>query len=200
MATPEGQARNEEVFRTAAEMMVQKGYGGTSVGDIAKAVGMTKAGLYHHISSKQDMLFQIMKFAMDSVETVIVSPTRVIVDPEERLREIVRRHARGIIEGGPAIPVLMSEINHLEPIQRKEITRRIKAYRNYVMKALKELEADGRLHPQDIRITIRHIMRTIVGIAYWYPPDFRTNADQVIEETVNFILRAVIKPGGSKKS
>ena len=52
MATPEGQARNEEVFKTAAELMVQRGYAGTSMGDLAKAVGMTKAGLYQHISSK----------------------------------------------------------------------------------------------------------------------------------------------------
>ncbi|MDB4459034.1 TetR/AcrR family transcriptional regulator [bacterium] len=37
-----------------------KSFGGTSMNDIAKAVGMTKAGLYHHISSKQDMLFQIL--------------------------------------------------------------------------------------------------------------------------------------------
>jgi len=57
ITTRKGQARNEEVFRTAARLMVEKGYGGTSISDIAKAVGMTKAGLYHHITSKQDILF-----------------------------------------------------------------------------------------------------------------------------------------------
>jgi AcrR family transcriptional regulator len=51
MATPEGQARNEKVFRTATQIMVRQGYGGTFIGDIAKAVGMTKAGLCHHINS-----------------------------------------------------------------------------------------------------------------------------------------------------
>ena len=51
IATPEGQARNEEVFRTATQLMVRQGYGGTFIGDIAKAVGMTKAGLCHHIDS-----------------------------------------------------------------------------------------------------------------------------------------------------
>ena len=47
--TRKGQARNAEVFRAAARLMVQKGYGGTSISDIAKAVGLTKAGLYHHL-------------------------------------------------------------------------------------------------------------------------------------------------------
>jgi AcrR family transcriptional regulator len=199
MATPEGQARNEEVFRTAAELMVQKGYGGTSIGDIAKVVGMTKAGLYHHISSKQDMLYQIMKYAMDGVETVIIKPTRKIADPEERLREIIRIHAQGLLQRGPAISLLMSETNHLETTRREEIEKRRKAYHAYVRKALTELEAAGRLHEQDVRITTQHIMGTIVGIARWYPPDFPTTADEVVKETVNFILRSVLKPGRSNK-
>ena len=44
-ALEEAPARTAEVFRAAAELMVEKGYGGTSIGDIAQAVGMTKAGL-----------------------------------------------------------------------------------------------------------------------------------------------------------
>ena len=197
IATAEGQARNAEVFRTAAELMVQKGFGGTSIGDIAKAVGMTKAGLYHHISSKQDMLYQIMKYAMDGVETAIIEPTRKIADPKERLREVIRRHAQGLIERGPAISLLMSETNHLEATQRDEIEKRKKAYHAHVKKTLVELEAAGRLHEQDIRITTKHIVGMIVSIARWYPPGFRISADRVVDETVNFVMRAILKPARS---
>ena len=64
-------ARTAEVYRAAAELMVEKGYGGTSIGDIAQAVGMTKAGLYHHISGKQDLLYQILNHAIDLVQQVL---------------------------------------------------------------------------------------------------------------------------------
>jgi len=194
MATAEGQARNEEVFRAAAELMTQKGFGGTSIGDIAKAVGMTKAGLYHHISSKQDMLYQILNYGMDLADSLVVKPTRDIADPEQRLREIVRRYARGLIESGTAFALLSSERKWLEPFQGEAFTRRVEGFRNYVMGTLEELDAKDRLYPQDIRITTMHILRTIIGIAGWYSPQFPADADQIVEETVSFALRAVLKP------
>ena len=194
MATAEGQARNEEVFRAAAELMTQKGFGGTSIGDIAKAVGMTKAGLYHHISSKQDMLYQILNYGMDLADSLVVKPTRDIADPEQRLREIVRRYARGLIESGTAFALLVSERKWLEPLEGEEFERRVKGFRKYVMGTLEELDAKDRLYPQDIRITTMHILRTIIGIAGWYSPQFPADADQIVEETVSFALRAVLKP------
>ncbi|MDG2254050.1 MAG: TetR/AcrR family transcriptional regulator [Opitutaceae bacterium] len=194
MATAEGQARNEEVFRAAAELMTQKGFGGTSIGDIAKAVGMTKAGLYHHISSKQDMLYQILNYGMDLADSLVVKPTRDIADPEQRLREIVRRYARGLIESGTAFALLVSERKWLEPLEGEEFERRVKGFRKYVMGTLEELDAKDRLYPQDIRITTMHILRTIIGIAGWYSPQFPADGDQIVEETVSFALRAVLKP------
>jgi|ETNmetMinimDraft_22_1059887.scaffolds.fasta_scaffold00141_15 AcrR family transcriptional regulator len=194
MATVEGQARNEEVFRAAAELMAQKGFGGTSIGDIAQAVGMTKAGLYHHISSKQDMLYQILNYGMDLADTLVVEPTRDIADPEQRLREIVRRYARGLIESGTAFALIASERKCLEPLQGEEFERRIEGFRSYIMGTLEELNAKGRLYPQNIRITTMHIIKTILGIADWRSPQFPADADQIVEETVNFALRGALKP------
>src|SRR5688572_24614129 len=48
--------RAPEVYRTAARIILQKGYDGTSVSDIADALGITKAGLYHYISGKTELL------------------------------------------------------------------------------------------------------------------------------------------------
>ncbi len=118
--------RTSEVYRTAAELIVDKGFGGTSIGDIATAVGMTKASLYRHISGKQDMLYQIMQHAMDELERTVIAPVRLIEDPEQRLREIMRLHIMGAIEHGVAITIVMSEISHLEPDQRQDISRRDK--------------------------------------------------------------------------
>jgi AcrR family transcriptional regulator len=194
MATPEGQARNAEIYRTAAELMVEKGFGGTSIGDIAQAVGMTKSGLYHHIASKQDMLYKIMTYVMDSVEEVVVEPTRTIADPEERLREIMRLHVNGLIKYGPAMSVLMWEVNHLESAGRTEIVNRKKAYHQYVQFAVEELEAAGRLQVQGVKMTTQHILSTIRGIARWYSPNKSPKVNEVVEETINFVTRAILKP------
>ena len=85
---------------------------------------MTKAGLYYYISSKADMLHRIMSYGMDVVDSNIVQPTENIADPEQRLREVIRRHARELIKRGLAISVLISEVNHLNPPHKDDIVAR----------------------------------------------------------------------------
>ena len=192
MATPEGQARNEEVFRTAARLMVEKGYGATSINDIAQAVGMTKAGLYHHIRSKQDMLFQILQFAMKGLEREVMEPARRLSDPEARLRETLRLHVRGLFEHGLEFTLLFPERRHLEPDQQEVVTQLIENYLQLLRETMEELEAEGKLRDLDIGIAARHILQTIAGIARWYTRD-SVPADLLVEQTVDFNLSAILK-------
>jgi len=194
LATPEGRARNEEVFRTAAELMVQRGYAGTSMGDLAKAVGITKAGLYHHISSKQDMLFQILQHAMVNLECEVIKPAERLSDPEARLRETIGLHVRGLFEHGLEFTLLFPERRHLEPAQREEISRRVGGYLDLLRGAMRELDDEGRLRDLDFDIASRHILQTIAGIARWYTKDTGMPVDVLVEQTVRFNMSAILKP------
>ncbi|MEO2011610.1 MAG: TetR/AcrR family transcriptional regulator [Pirellulaceae bacterium] len=186
--------RTGTIYRVAVELIVEKGFGGTSIGDIAKAVGMTKAGLYHHISGKQDMLYQIMQHAMDELERVVIAPARLISNPEERLREMMRRHIQGAIEHGCAFTIVMSEVSHLESPERKKIVKRKKAYHALARQALQELAEQGRLRDLDVDIATMHIINTLVGIARWDPDDVTSDQEHLITETVEYNLAAILKP------
>ena len=59
--------RLAEIYRTAAQIILRKGYDATSINDIANAVGMTKAGLYHYINGKKELLFDIMPSLLQRV-------------------------------------------------------------------------------------------------------------------------------------
>src|SRR5204862_6819570 len=87
-------ARRAEICRTAAQIFRDRGYDATSVSDIARALGMTKAGLYHYFDSKEALLFEIMTYGLERVRDEVVLHVRAIEEPEERLRQIVLRHAR----------------------------------------------------------------------------------------------------------
>ena len=90
--------RTDHIYRVAAEIMCRKGYEATSMNDIAEAVGLTKAGLYHYIRGKEDLLFEIMSFGMDMVDEDVIAPAREIADAQLRLETIVGRHSRRIDE------------------------------------------------------------------------------------------------------
>src|SRR5215813_13332966 len=93
------ESRRVEICRTAAQIFRDRGYDATSVSDIARALGMTKAGLYHYFESKEALLFEIMTYDLERVRDDVVLPARTIRDPEERLRQIVLRHARIATDG-----------------------------------------------------------------------------------------------------
>jgi AcrR family transcriptional regulator len=190
-AASEIHGRAADIYLAAAELMVQNGFGGTSISDIAKAVGMTKAGLYHHISSKQDMLFQIMQHAMNVLEQAAVEPARQVEDPEERLRTIIELHIRAIFVYGSASTVLFSEVHHLDPSQKETIIARVQGYKRFIRETLLEMDDAGKLRDLDIDVATRHILHTIVGVARWYKPGADQGDDHVIKETVDFALSAV---------
>ena len=191
-ATP---TRTADVFRAAAELMVEKGYGGTSIGDIAQAVGMTKAGLYHHISGKQDLLYQILNHAMNELERVVSTPVRLIEDPEERLRRLMRLQIQGSVTHGLVFTVLFSEINHLAPAQQEEISGRIKEHHALIREALLELADVGRLRKLDVNIATMLIMNALTGIARWKHQDFTSEVEHLIQETVAYTMAALVEKG-----
>src|SRR5689334_24732213 len=86
--------KRDEIFRTAARVFRERGFDGTSVGDVARALKMTKAGLYHYFPGKEALLFETLSFGLDQVRDEVTEPARSILDPEARLREFIVRHAR----------------------------------------------------------------------------------------------------------
>src|SRR2546422_9262831 len=91
---PRLDARRAEICRAAAQIFRDRGFDATSVSDIARALGMTKAGLYHYFTSKEALLFEIMMFGLERVHDEVLVPARAVKDPEARLRQLIERHGR----------------------------------------------------------------------------------------------------------
>jgi AcrR family transcriptional regulator len=128
--------RTGHIYRVAAEIMWRRGYTATSMNEIADAVGLTKAGLYHYIRGKEDMLFKIMSFAMDMVDEDVIGPAQKVADPEERLRVIVERHVKRILEVGGAVTILLEEMSALKPAHQRIIRSRKRAYFDLIRSTL----------------------------------------------------------------
>src|SRR6476619_5042337 len=105
--------RRARMCRTAAQLFRDRGYDATSVTDVARALGMTKAGLYHHFESKEALLFEIVMYGLERVRDEVIIPVRAVKDPEGRLRQLITRHARIATRAQGAITELNDEIRAL---------------------------------------------------------------------------------------
>ena len=121
--------RRRAILGTAARLICEKGYEGASIQDIATACRLTKAGLYHHIRSKEHLLLEIMNYGMDVFEEQVVTPGAAHPDPLERLKACMEQeHPAGDAGRSKEITIILHEHNTLTGEARAQINARKKRY------------------------------------------------------------------------
>jgi AcrR family transcriptional regulator len=188
-----------EIYRIAAQIICEKGYDATSMSDIAEAVGITKAGIYHHIPGKKDLLFRIMNFGMDSLEEQVINPARAVADAEQRLRTIIANHVRLITsrstpEGTNPVTIVVEEVAGLTPAHRRKIDQRKRAYVDLIRETLKQLQEEDKLSDVDVTTAAFSLLGMILWLSRWYNPDGRLSPEQVVEEITKIALGGLVRP------
>ncbi len=195
--------RLSEIYRVAARIICEKGYDATSMSDIAEAVGITKAGIYHHIPGKKDLLFRIMNFGMDSLDEQVIAPAREVEDAEQRLRTIITNHvqlitSRSSPQGFNAVTIVVEEVAGLTPAHRRKIDQRKRAYVDLVRETLKELEAEGKLSEVDITTASFSLLGMILWLSRWYKPGGRLGPEEIAEEITKIALGGLLRPKSAR--
>src|SRR6476661_6142050 len=82
----------ETVLRRAIEVFNRQGYEGTSMGDLARELGLTKSAIYHHVPSKEALLAAALDEALDGLSAAIDAAVQATgeLSAYERLRNAVR--------------------------------------------------------------------------------------------------------------
>jgi AcrR family transcriptional regulator len=191
-------SRVASIYREAARIICEKGYDGTSMNDIAHAVGLTKAGIYHHIPAKKDLLFQIMNYGLDELDEKVIFPARVIEDPEARLRAIVDNHVRLITsnstpEGNNPVTVVVEEVGGLAPAHRRMINRRKRVYVDLIRGTLSELKQQDKLIEVDVTVAAFSLLGMVLWLSRWYNPGGRLNQEQVAKDVTGIALGGLLR-------
>jgi len=185
--------RASHVYRIAAEIMCQKGYEGTSMNDIAEAAGLTKAGIYHYIRGKEELLFEIMTYAMDNLDQRVIAPAQEIADAEQRLRKIIEGHTTSLLEGVGAITIVLEETPALTAPHRRIIKGRKRAYFEFIRQTLQQLESEGKLRNVNPTIAAFSLLGMILWISRWYRREGKLSVEQVLADYLEIAINGVLK-------
>jgi len=197
--TASNNERLAEIYRTAAQIILRKGYDATSVNDIANALGMTKAGLYHYINGKKELLFDIMNFGLDELDEEVAAPARLIQDREARLRFMISAHARLVTRGQGAITILVDEITALTPAQHRKITGRKRQYLDELRGLLEGLKTEGKLADVDATAATFSLLGMINWLSRWFRQDGALTAERAADEITNIALHGILRPDARPK-
>src|SRR3954454_2450023 len=119
--------RKRELTRQAARLFARKGYHGTSIGDLAEAVGVQKGSLYAHIDSKEDLLYETMLAGAEAFHGALDALDER-APATERLRLALRAHLRLVAEQLDVATVFVREWRYLEGERRERIAAERRRY------------------------------------------------------------------------
>lgn len=192
--------RVAQIYTAAAELFCEKGFDGTSMSDVAEAVGITKAGIYHFVpGGKKDLLFAIMNYGLDRLDTYVITPARAITDAEERLRAIISNHIRLITSGSKTgghnpVTIVVEEVGGLGAAHRRKIDQRKRVYVDLIRGTLQQLNQENKLRAVDETVAAFSLLGIILWVSRWYKPDGRLTAEQIADEILKLALGALLRP------
>jgi TetR/AcrR family transcriptional regulator, cholesterol catabolism regulator len=137
-------ARRSELTREAARLFAEKGYHGTSIGDLAKALGVQKASLYAHIQSKQDLLYETMRDGANRFHSALDAVPDDL-PAVEKIQLALRGHLRVVADQLEVATVFVREWRYLEGSRREEILAERRRYEDRVRGLFREGKELGEL-------------------------------------------------------
>jgi AcrR family transcriptional regulator len=119
--------RRTELTREAARLFAEKGYHGTSIGDLAEAMGVQKASLYHHIESKAELLWEVARDGAEAFHAALDAVPDTL-RPVEKIRAALRAHLRVVGEQLDIATVFVREWRYLAGDHREEFLAERRRY------------------------------------------------------------------------
>src|ERR671934_425032 len=172
--------RRSELTRQAARLFAERGYHGTSIGDLAEAMGVQKGSLYAHISSKQDLLYETMAEGAQAFHAGLDAiPDDLPVT--EKIRLALRSHLAVVADQLDVATVFVQEWRYLEGDRRDEIVAERRRYEERIRSLFREGRDLGGLRTDLDDATAALLALSAANWAYtWLRPgsDTRDLADR----------------------
>jgi AcrR family transcriptional regulator len=191
----EGRVPREEILQRASLLFYERGYGATSIRDIADAVGISSSTMYHHFANKQDVLYAIVsRFMSDFVDATVPVLRDGALRPAERIRRVIRLHIEISDDRRPELLIGNPIRYALDLAQREHATALQIAYHDAVRDAIAEGCRAGDFRVADVSIATMAILDMLNGIREWFAPTGRLNRAELIERYTGLVFTMLGAP------
>lgn len=182
-----------DILEAAAQVFRQKGFHGASMQDIAEAVNLQKASLYHHVSSKQEILLALLDRALELLLERISAIRRQDIPADEKLRQMVRAYLQILAENTDLSAVLLFEHRSLERKQHARHVPNRDRFEALWREVLEEGVATKLFKCDDPALTARAILGIMNWSITWYRPEGPLGIDDIANHYSNLLLNGLLK-------
>jgi AcrR family transcriptional regulator len=179
----------DSLLEVAVTVFNERGYDGTSMEDLARAAGITKSSIYHHVKGQEELLTRGVDRALDalnaSLDTLEALPDAGELD---RVEQAVFRAVQILVEELPYVTLLLrvrgnTEAERAAQARRREIDQRLAGF-------VERAAAAGALRTDlDPRLASRLVFGMVNSVVEWYRPGpARWSADDVASAVTHLVF------------
>jgi len=183
--------QKSDILQAAAQIFRRKGYHAASMQDIADAVHLQKASLYHHVTGKQDILLAILDKALD----LLIDDLQQVVDsdlaPEEKIRRAMQIYIERLTEDTSLAAVLLLEYRSLEPDLRVRHIERRDRYDHLWRGLIREGVEANLFRPVDEAVATFALLGVQNWMITWFRQDGRFTARQLADQFCDLFINGL---------
>lgn len=184
-----GPVELDPVLTAALAAVLETGYYGCSMRDIAARCGLSAPGIYHHYPSKQSMLVALLDIVM---EDLAHRSQAALADgddhPAQRFARLIENLALFHTHRQQLAFVGASEMRSMEPASRRRIGTLRKAQQYLVDEQVLAAVSCGTFTTPQPRLAARAVVTMCAALAQWFQPGGPITPEEVAEQYVGFAL------------
>jgi AcrR family transcriptional regulator len=182
-------SRRQRVFEEAVQLFSRHGYGGTSIRELADAVGILPGSVYAHIDGKYDMLVQLVEHAVDQY---LQATANLSGTAEQQLRSLIEGHVDVIAANINLARVAFHQWRHVEGADRERIIGKRRTYEHRIRRIVDLGVETGEFRPDiDRGVAVLAILGVLNWCPEWFSPSGPETAGAVSKGLANVVLAGV---------
>jgi len=171
-------AKKRAVILSAASAFRRHGYHNTSMTDIGKALGLTKAALYYYVKNKEEILFESHLMAYDSMDELLGVPQADNQSGLDYLETIFRQFVTLLTQSGVS---LLTDVDSLSGEWKAQILARRNKIEKRVVQIFKQGQDDGSIRAGDARLHVFFFMGALNWLNAWFESEGRLKGEDIAD-------------------
>ncbi|GIQ73138.1 TetR/AcrR family transcriptional regulator [Bradyrhizobium sp. RD5-C2] len=181
----------EAIRKAGVRLIFERGYEAMSLRQLAAEVGIQAGSLYNHISTKQDLLFDLVQEHINDLLRELDLALEGKADPVEKLRAFVAFHVSYHMTRKREVFIANSELRSLEAKNYDIVVALRGAYEQRLAQILTDGVSEGVFEVGDIQVATFAIIALLTGLCTWYRPGGRLTRDAIIAAHEKLVLSGV---------
>jgi AcrR family transcriptional regulator len=186
----DGSPQLSKILDRATHVFCDKGYEGASMRDIARASGMSLAGMYHYLGSKERLLYLIQRHTFSTILGRLRNRLDDVSDPERGIRVFILNHLEYFLEHQQAMKVLSHEDEALEGDYGREVAEIKRDYYRICRDLLSRYRKEKGLQ-FDSRTAVLSLFGMMNWIYTWYNPRQDGGAERLARDMGNLFFHGI---------